>query len=322
MKNLKLFTTTLTILASLLIISCGKADVDTSGCYQDIEIAKKAAAKKNQDLLVFLTMNGEDSTSQIFIDNVIRNPKFKDEISSKYVTVRMDFSESSYKLTVAAADASETAKKNAEKNAEIIQHNTKFAKLLNASVTPTVYVLSKECYLITSIYDDSQNKTYDGFKTLLNGKKSAIEEMHKMIAKTKKGSAEEKMKAIDALYQATAPDARHFLADLLASAKKIDPSNKSGLLGECLYSAADAKAVAAMNSGDIRKAVNAYLSVENETSIDPVNRQQAIYTAAYLCTKSGLEENPVIISYLEKAIAAAPDSDEVPTLKRIIESLK
>lgn len=317
----RLFTITIALL-SLIFISCGKARVDTSGCYLDVEDAKKMAEKKNQDILVFITMNGEDSSSQSMTDNVIRNPKFKDEISSKYITVRIDFSDNTYKISEASEDASDTAKKNAEKNAETIEHNKQFAKLLNASATPTVFVLSKEVYLITSIYDGTKVKTYDAFKKQLKEISPVIEEMHKMIANTKKGSAEEKMKAIDELYQATAPEARHFLADLLYSAKKIDPSNKSGLLGECLYSAADAKAVAAMNSGDIRAAVNAYLSVENETSIDPVERQQAIYTAAYLCTRAGLEENPVIISYLEKAIAAAPDSDEVPTLKRIIESLK
>lgn len=310
------------LFASLLIISCGKTKVDTSGCYQDIEIARKMAQKKNQDLLVFLTMNGEDNTSTTFIDNIIRNKKFKDEIASKYIAVRMDFSESSYQLTKASEDASATAKKNAEKNAEIMQRNTNFAKLLNASQTPTVYVLSKECYLITSIYDESRNKTYDGFKKLLNEKVPAIEEMHKMIYQTKIGTAEEKMKAINALYKATAPDARHFLADLLASAKKIDPSNKSGLLGECLYSAADAKAVAAMNSGDYKKAVDSYLSIEKEESIGAVERQQAIYTAAYLCAKTGIEDNTVIIDYLERSIAVAPDSDEVPTIKRLIESLR
>ena len=311
-----------TILASLLITSCGKAKVDTSGCYLDIEDAKKMAKKKSQDILVFITMNGEDASSQSLTDNVIRNPKFKDEIASKYITVRMDFSESSYKLSVASENASDTAKKNAEKKADTIQHNTQFAKLLNASVTPSVYILSKEVYLVSSIYDDTKIKTYDAFKKQLNDKSYAIEEMHKMIYQTKIGTAEEKMKAINALYKATAPDARHFLADLLASAKKIDPTNKSGLLGECLYSAADAKAVSAMNTGDIKKAVEAYLSVENEDSINPEDRQQSLYTAAYLCSKYELEEAPVIISYLEKSIAAAPQSDEVPAIKRVIESFK
>ncbi len=193
---------------------------------------------------------------------------------------------------------------------------------MNASATPTVFVLSKEVYLITSIYDNAKVKTYDSFKKQLKEISPVIDEMHKMIAKTKKGSAEDKMKAIDALYQATAPEAHLFLADLLASAKKIDPSNKSGLLGECLYSAADAKAVAAINSDNIKAAVEAYLSIENEDSINPADRQQALYTAAYWCSKAGLEDNSVVISYLEKAIAVAPESEKVPAIKRVIESLQ
>ena len=322
MKTLKIaLITIIAALATLTLVSCGNNDTDTSGCYSDIDLAFKAAQKQNKDLIIFVTANGDDANSQSFIDTIIRNEKFKDEIASKYIAVRMDFSESSHKATVAEEGANDTAKKNAEKRADIMQRNTVFANLLNLTVTPMTFIFSKEKYLITNIYYDAGEKSYEEYKSLLQAKEDTIDSMHKMILATKTGTSEEKMQAIKALYEATAPEARHFLSALLSSAKKLDPTNKSGLLGDLVYAAADAIAVKAINTGDIKTAVDAYISLENETSVSPEDRQQAIYTAAYMLSVSELEEPSVVINYLERAIAVAPDSDEVPAINRIIQAL-
>ncbi len=319
---MKKFTIALfTILAALAFVSCGKAEIDSSGCYTNIDDATKAAQKKNQDILILVTMNGDDAYSQDFTDNVIRSEKFKEEILSNYSVVRMDFSQSSYEATVAAEDANDAAKKNAEKRALLMQENTKFANMLNIASTPIIFILSKEKYIITSISYDSLNKSYDDFKSALDAKASSIDSMHKMIYQTKIGTAEEKMGAINDLYEATAPEYRHFLFDLLSSVKKIDSANKSGLLGKLIYAAADAKSLSAINSGNAREAVDAYLALENEESIAPAEKQQALYTAAYLCSMTGLEELPAILGYLNKAISIDPDSEEVPAIKRVIEVL-
>ena len=321
MKTIKILLISMITLASLTLVSCGKANVDSNGCYSDFDEANKVANKKNQDMLIFVTMNGDDAYSQSFTDTIIRNEKFKDEIASKYVVVRMDFSKSSYEATVAAEDANDTAKKNAEKRADMMQRNTNFANLLNVTVTPITYLFSKEKYLITSLYYDSAEKSYEEFKYLLDSKADAISEMHKMIYQTKIGTPEEKMSAINDLYEATAPDARHFLVDLLSSTKKIDPSNKSGLLGKLIYAAADAKSIIGMNKGDARYAVDAYLALENEDSVAPYEKQQAIYTAAYLCSMTELEDLSVVIGYLNKAISIYPESEEVPAIQHVIEAL-
>lgn len=322
MKTLKIaLITIIAALTTLTLVSCGNNDTDSSGCYSDIDLAFNTAQKQNKDLIIFVTLNGDDANSQSFIDTVIRNEKFKEEIASKYIAVRMDFSESSYKATVADEGANDKAKKNAEKRADIMQRNSVFANLLNLAVTPMTFIFSKEKYLITSILYDSGEKSYEAYKAMLQEKEETIDSMHKMILATKTGTAEEKMQAIKELYDATAPEARHFLSPLLSSAKKLDPSNKSGLLGDLIYAAADAIAVKAVNTGDIKTAVDAYVSLENETSISAEDRQQALYTAAYMLSVSELEDASVVINYLERAIAVAPDSDEVPAINRIIQAL-
>ena len=322
MKTLKIaLITIMAVFTSLTLVSCGKTDIESSGCYTDVDLAFKAAQKQNKDVIIFVTVNGEDANSQSFTDTIIRDSKFKDDIASKYIALRMDFSESSYQLTVAADDANDTAKKNAEKRADIMQRNTSFANLLNLVVTPMTYIFSKEQYLITSIYYDRTEKSYEEYTSLLKEKEEAIDSMHKMILATKTGTAEEKMKAIDELYEATAPEARLFLANLLLTAKKLDPTDKSGLLGKLIYASADAIAAKAINAGDIRTAANAYIAIENETSIDAEDRQQALYTAAYMLSVSETEDVSVVVDLLQRSIAVAPDSDEVTAINRIIQTL-
>lgn len=311
-----------TIIAAALFISCGKkSDIDANGCYKDIELAVKAAEKNNQDLMVIITMENTDEGSSNFLDNIVRAPAFKTDIASKYAVALMDFSQAAYEATVEKEGATDAEKKAAAENAELLSKNTKYATMLNVKETPVVYILSKEMYMIFGLYYDEENRTLDGFKALLAEKSSTIDAMHKMIYQTKIGNADEKVASIDALYEATNPDYRYLMLDLLESVKKLDPSNKSGLVGKYIYAAADAKAEKSMLSGDSKGAVQAYLDIENEESIPAETRQQALYTAAYMSAMSGLEENSVVIGYLERAIKLAPESSDVPGIRRVIQAL-
>ena len=323
MKNLKLFfTTTLALLTlSFSLISCGNSLLDSNGCYYDVDEAFKAAEKNNQDVMLIITIEGNDLQSEDFMNKVVRDPAFKKDIASKYAIVCMDFSQKTFEAANPAEDASESVKKAAEKKAELLQKNTKYAAMVDAKETPVVYILSKEKYLISGLFYDDENRTVDGFKAKLAEKSGSIDEMHKMIYQTKIGTSEEKVAAIDALYNATSPSYRFMLYDLLDSVKKLDPANKTGLLEQYVYEAAVAKSDLCVANGDARGAVNAYLELENEEALPAEVRQVAVYTAAYMCSSAGLEDNSVVISYLEKAIQLAPESEDVPRIHRVIDAL-
>ena len=318
----KLTLALFTLIASLLIISCGKAKTDAYGCYYDFDEATAVANKKNQDIMVIITLDGDDDQSTDFMNKVVRDPKFKDDIASKYAVVCMDFSQKSYEATVAAEDADAAAKKAAEENANRMQKNTRVATILNASETPVIFLLSKEQYLINGLFYDDENRTLDGFKEALAAKTSSVDDMHKMIYQTKIGTAEEKIAAIDALFEATSPSYRLLLLDLIDSVKSLDPTNKSGLVGKYVYEAAAAKSDKALIDGDVKTAVQYFIDVAEEEFVPAESKQQALYTAAYMSSMSELEEIPVVISYLEKSIQYAPDSDDVPAIKRVIAALQ
>ena len=318
----KLTLALFTLLAAALLISCGKTNTDAYGCYADIDDAAAYANKKNQDIMIIVTLDGDDEQSADFLEKVVRAPSFKEEIASKYAVVSMDFSKKAYEATVAAEDADAAAKKAAENKANLMQKNTRIATVLNVSDTPVIYILSKEQYLITGLFYDDENRSVEGFKATLDEKASLISDMHKMIYQTKIGNAEEKIAAIDALYEATSPSFRILLLDLVDSVKKLDPSNKSGLVGKYMYEAAAAKSDKALLDGNVRGAVDAFVNIADEAVIPAESRQQALYTAAYMSSMAELDELDVVLGYLEKSISLAPESEDVPAIQRVIEALK
>ena len=311
-----------TLIAAALFISCGKkSNADANGCYNDIDDAVAAAEKNNQDIMVIITMENTDDNSEDFLNKVVRAPAFKKDIASKYAVSLMDFSQATYESTVVKEDADEASKKAAEKKAEVLQKNTKYAMKLNIEETPVIFILSKEQYLITGLFYDDENRSLDGFKALLEEKSSSIDSMHKMIYQTKIGTSDEKVKAINDLYEATSPNYRFMLLDLLDSVKKLDPSDKNGLLGKSMYAAAEARSANAAINGDVKASVQAFLDIENEEAISAELRQQGLYTAAYMCSVSGIEEPSIIVDYLERAVKLAPESDDAPAIRRVIQAL-
>lgn len=317
----KLTLALFTIIASLFIISCGKAKTDANGCYYDFDDAVSFANKKNQDVMVIITVEGDDEDSTDFMEKVVRDANFKKEVASKYAVVCMDFSQKTFAEAKADEAADDAAKKVAEQKNAILEKNTKYATMLDAKEVPVIYIFSKEKYLIKGFFYDDENRSIQGFEETLAEQNSIIDDMHKMIYQTKIGNAEEKVKAIDALWEATNPSFRIFLYDLINSVKKLDPNNTSGLLGKYMYEAASTKSDMALLEGNIEEAVQAFLDAAEESDISADDRQQAMYTAAYICSMTGFKDDAVVIEYLEKAIQIAPESDDAPRIRRVIAAI-
>lgn len=309
------------IIVSLSVIGCGYSKADAYGCYTDIDDAITVASKKNQDIMIIVSLDSDGEDSFDFMNKVVRVPEFKSDIASKYSVVCMDFSQKAYESATALDNAGNSVKKNAEKNNEIIQKNARYATMLSVTKTPAIYILSKEQYFIVGLYYDDENRSVEGFKSILSKNNSLVDEMHTMIYQTKIGTPEEKIRSIDALYEATNPSYRFFLLDLIESVVKLDPFNKTGLVEKYVYDTAVAKSNKAILDGDVKAASQAYLDIVDSELISAESRQKALYTAAFICSRFGIEENSVIINYLEKAILLSPESDDVSAIQRVIAAL-
>jgi len=308
------------LIISLVILSaCSKAQLDENGCFLDSDSAITHAKKKDKNILLFVTMEGDDADSEALVNGVIRDENFKKEIASEYAVLHLDFSQKTYAASVIPENADDDTVKAANQLSEQLQKNTRFVSLLNVTQTPSIYVLSKEAYVLTAFFYDTAEKNLSSFKTLLEKEAPAVNNMEQLIKLTKKGSSLEKVSAIDNLYENTKPEYRVFLADLLSSVEKIDKENKSGLLGKYIYAAADANALKLINQGNVNEAVSCYLEAAENSFSEPSIKQQCYYIAAYLSAMSGIAEPSVVIDYLQKSIDADPESEEVASIKKVME---
>lgn len=315
MKKLISFLSALLI--GLCLISCGKKTAaDADGFYNDIDDAVVVAQKNNQDILVILTMEGDDQYSSSFM-NIARSQHFKDEITSNYTVVHMDFSEKSYMATVAPETASKAYQEAAEEKALQMQKNTQFANLLNAQVSPSFYLLTKDEYFIGELEYTDEISSFDGFKELLESKKERADELHKLVEQIKVGSTMDKIAAIDSMYESTNIQYRTFLADLIEKVISLDSKNESGLLSKYLLADAESEAISLFAEGNVVKAAQVYIRLSDNSKLLPEHKQRACYMAAYILGYGGSTDYPLILSYLKKAIEAYPNGENVEMIQNL-----
>ncbi len=319
-KNIK--AAILILFSVILFFSCGKTKSDEFGCFQTMTQALDNAEKKNQTVLVMITMQGDDDLSQDFVNEIVSSQDFKNEILPAYSVVLMDFSQSSYQKTVVNESDSKAKQKAAEEYAKIVQDNSRTASLLNVRKTPSIFLLTKENYFIKEIEITDNVKTYADFKNLLDSQIPLINKMNEFIAATKKGSDQEKMAAIDNLYENTTIIYRIFLKDLIDKYVDLDKNNQSGLLSKYLFAQADSNASALYMNGDVVGAAKTYVDVCSNPNLDADYKQQAYYMAAYILSMSGSTDYATVLDYLNLSIQANPESESVGSINQVVEYIK
>ena len=314
---------TVSLLLSLfLLVSCGKSKTSANGCYKDINSAKIAAQKNNQDILVVVTMAGDDVSSQDFVTNVLNTESFAKDIASKYAAVHMDFSQASYEKTVVNPEADKKTQKAAEEYALLMQENAKFASLMNVQNTPALFLFTKEVYVITELDYTEDVKSSNDLVALIQSEQTAIDNVHAMVEAVNNSSKLEKVTAIDRLYEATELLYQPFLKDLIAEVLSIDKKNESGVLSKYIMAKADSDAAYLDVLGDAEGASDIYVKICDNEYLLPEYKQQAYYLAAYLLSMSGSTDFDKILGCLEKSLEADPQSEQVPNIQNVINYFK
>lgn len=315
-KMKKLYFCLITLLIVFSLLGCTKK-TDENGFCQEIKTAVDLAKKKNQDILVAVTMAGEDENSADLIENVLKTETFKNEVLSSYVVLHIDFSQSSYEKTVIKEESSKNEQKAAEKFADIMYENSKLASMLNVQVTPSFYILTKDQYYITKLEYIDGNQTYTAFKSELDSHSNEIETIHSYLNAINKEKGLAKIEAIDSLYETIDISNRAFYEDMIETVVKLDKNNESGLLSKYLLASADIKGSKCFLSGDSAGAAQAYIKICDEKALLPEHKQQAYYMGAYIMAMSGLDDYSLILSYLQKSIDANPEGQDVASIKNV-----
>lgn len=292
-----------------------------NGFYADMDSGLAAAKKSSQSVLVFITQEGEDELSASFMETV-RSDEVQGQIASKYALVHMDFSQSAFQKTVVRDADSKEVQEESKKAADVMQKNSRFAALINPEFTPAVYMFTSEGYYVSHLVLKGDEKA-DGFMAALKADEVKLNAIREMIAKTKVGKSLEKISAIDALFEATQPEYRFFLIDLVNEAINLDKKNKSGLMSKYIITRTEYDAMICFYDNNASGAVNAYVKAAKEKFLSAEEKQQAYYMAALVLVKSsGPESVPMIVNYLEKSLEAAPKSAVASKVKDNLDYFK
>lgn len=318
MKRFNLFLLlALMLFIALPFVSCKKDYiVDSDGICMDFEAGRDMAIKNKQNILLLITMEGDDLFSQKFLDNVVRAPEFS-EVKDSYTVIHFDFSESSYGKTIYKADATKAENKTAEKYSEMMLYNAQVASLLDVGYTPALYILTDEGYYIADSLISEQVSSVSNFTKLVNSFNSKMERFNKLFAATNEGTSLDKVSAIDAVFEATDVNHRVLLSNLAREVPKLDKVNRTGLVSKYLLAAAESDAINFYRAGQMAEAVKSYVAVTKEKYISPEHKQQAFYMAAYLLISSGTTDFPVILDYLQKSVEANPNGESVANIQNV-----
>lgn len=303
-----------------LFVSCGnKALKDDYGCFMNYDEAISYSEKSGKPLLVFFTEEDKDDVNRNIVSTVLNNPAFKTEIASKYAVLHLDFSKAFFQKTVAPENATQTEQEEANTYTIVMQNNYTLSVLFNISERPGVFLCTPEGYVVNRIDNLENIKTLDDFKDAVEQNNEKLEQLNKLVKQTTKGSNISRVEAIDNILLLTASEYRSFLLPLFNYGIELDPENKSGLCGRFVLAKAGTEAMAYYSQGDLDSAVQSYLTAADNLYVKAEEKQECLYTAAYLVAYSGSEDYETILSLFQTAYEIAPNSTRAESIQKAID---
>ena len=297
------------LLCSIFFTACGqKAIKDEHGCFVNYEDALKYSKKKKLPLLVFFTSDDANDLSSV-TQSAVKN----------YAVLHADFSQSTYQKTVVSENATAKDQELANTYTNILQNNYQLALLFSIESTPAVFLCTKDGYVVAPVESDDSFESVESFEKALNDCKAELEMFDQLVADSQKGSVADKVAAIDTLYMATSPSYRTFLVELIKKVPQLDKKNETGLCGRYIVAAAESEAIVAYSQGDVVTAIKKYLQAAENDFVEPEEKQECFYTAAYLSAYSGSDDYDGILTYLQTAYNIAPESAKAEAIKQAIE---
>lgn len=314
----KTFVAAIISAALLMLAGCSSAKADKFGWYSDFEEAKKIAQKQDKNILLFVSILDADENSATLSSNVLRTDEFKSYASKSLVCVNMDFSQTEYEEAMVDDTATDAQKKKAEEIQKKYEKNMRIVSSYYVEETPALFLATKDGYVISTIAYDTSIIAPKDFIALLDEQAEKSTEINNLVAATTKGSKIEQAKAIDNLYEATAPESRMLLEDQISRFLTLDTNNETGLCGKYLIASANIEAQNAFMIGDASAAVAAFDKVTNSELSSPDEKQQAYYMSAYALIQTGSQDMALVLDMFQKAFDANPESEYAPQIQQSV----
>ncbi len=304
---------------SLFFASCSKK----KSWGNDYDAALKSAQKLNKTVMLLFSADDWDGVSQQLKAEVFNTKEFKKEFSAQNVFLNIDFSQTEYGQTFTDENASEKEKKEAEKIAGAYKRKESLASFYNLQQHPSLYVLSKEGYVLQAIPYSEATNSYDAIKFALesgNEKRTSLLNLIQTVHNAEGNIA--KAYAIDALYEATEPAYRTPLYGLVQEILTLDKENSTGLLGKYEMQNAYNKATEFLVQGNVKSAADVYIETAKIPHLSAEERQDAYYTASFILANSESQDYDRMLELLELAYKEAPESQYSTSIQDTISALQ
>ena len=220
-KILKLFAVLL--MSSVIFAGCSKKEenqvrkpsenIDSSTWVDNLIDGKAAASKENKKIFLFFSGDDQDKSSAELKEKIFNRDGFISEMTKNYVLVNLDFSNSLFDKAAAEPTASEEEKAEAAKLWVKLEENMRDAGLYNIQVTPSYYILTKEGYVIKQMVFENKPESVEDFFAGYNPLVEEIAEYENTISAARSGKTEDRLAAINRLFEKTDPQLRYLLAD-------------------------------------------------------------------------------------------------------------
>lgn len=304
--------------------------ISVTGCAKkgawltDYEEAKKIAAKQNKNMIVFFSGDDWDEKSAALKENITNKPEFIKAAKKDYVLVNIDFSQDIYQKvlsfdeeTATDADKKEYDRINAEYEAK-----AEIARQYNLASYPTLYVATAEGQVVTLYEYYEEVDSLDSMIGRLERLKEKVEEINTLSENVKKATGIERVKAIDALYEATAASYRITLNDLIREIPELDKNNETGLLGKYEIQICYLDAIELASTQDVEGASKVFEIAAENGHLDLEQKQEAYYTGAYILTSAAEFNYPRMIELLQKAFDVNPEGSHANDILETLNAIK
>ena len=292
----KLVSIIASIIFAAALISCEK-EIDSSTWISSLEDAKKAAANENKKIFMFLSADDSDEASAALKEKVFNTEEFKKEYTEKFVLLNIDYSNSRY-----------------EASQDGLHDDILISEKYNAATLPYFLILTKEGYVVTNLAFES-SADMESARATFNDAEETIKEFDENFAKTQTGTTEERLAAIDRIFENTNPGVLYHLTPLNKLYLSLDKDNASGKSSKHLIALTYAKAEDFFLDNHPEKASEEFVKLAKNKILAAEERQMSLYTAGYLLAQSGSKDFATIKDYFQQAYDAAPETEEARNIQ-------
>ena len=297
-------------------------NIDSSTWIDNLIDGKAVAEKEDKKIFLFFSGDDQDQSSAELKGKIFNLDGFISEMTKKYVLVNLDFSNSLFDKASADPLASEEEKAEAAALWVKLEENMRDAGLYNIQATPSFFILTKEGYVIKELFFDQKPQTVDEVFKALDLLADEIAEYDNLLASARSGKTDDRLAAINRLFEKTEPQLRYLLSDFCEEYIKLDKKNSTGMVGTYVIALANSRAVQHYFDQDPLAASEEFAAAAKSKYLSPEEKQQALYTAGYLYANSGTDDAAKIKDYLKKAYDAAPESAYAESILSMIRMLE